>query len=176
MRAIWENLWQNATRNWRRSSHWSGTASLPGRGDYHSIQDHLYTEGALCLQEDSAVSADSGRAFSGHSAETDQGPGDQRGRVLLDQSDEVILTRIGQGRLSHVLLCIFQILLDGEDGEAEDDPHESELRVRVPGQHQPAGHHPAHGQVGAMFGGLGARCAAAAGVLSVTRYSLSSVV
>ena len=59
----------------------------------------------------------------------------------------------GQGRLSHVLLCIFQILLDGEDGEAEDDPHESELRVRVPGQHQPAGHHPAHGQVGAMLGG-----------------------
>ena len=128
------------------------------------------------MQEDPAVSADSGRAFSGHSAETDQGPGDQCGRVLLDQSDEVILTRIGQGRLSHVLLCIIQILLDGEDGEAEDDPHESELRVRVPGQHQPAGHHPAHGQVGATFGGLGARCAAAAGVLSVTRYSLSSVV
>ena len=63
----------------------------------------------LCLQEDPAVSADSGCSFSGHSAETDQGPGDQRGRVLLDQSDEVILApdcrmRSGQSCLSlHIL-------------------------------------------------------------------------
>ena len=53
--------------------------------------DHLYIERARCLQEDPAVSADSGCSFSGHSAETDKGPCDQRSGVLLDQSDEVIL-------------------------------------------------------------------------------------
>ena len=55
------------------------------------------------MQEDSAVSADSGCSFSGHSAEADQGPCDQRGRVLLDQSDEVILAPALSGHFIRIL-------------------------------------------------------------------------
>ncbi len=67
----------------------------------------------------------------------------------MDQPDEV-RDETSKGTVLlfslNIVSCpiITQVLLDGQDCEAQDDPHQPQLRVRVPRQHQQAGDHTPH--------------------------------